>query len=96
MASQQIGNVKIKVGQWTDPRDNQVKSRTRTIGKLMQGDDGHFFVIMNAEALSTQLFALARKKNEDSIILNVWKDDLQGTRQAPTGTVSDGDSDEPY
>ncbi len=96
MASQQLGNVKIKVGQWTDPRDGQVKDRTRTIGKLMQNEKGHFFVIMNAEALSTQLFALARKKNEDSIILNVWKDEPQGTRQSPTGTVSDGDSDEPY
>jgi hypothetical protein len=93
MASTHLGNVKIKVGQWTDPRDGQVKGRNRSIGKLMQGDDGRHFIIVNAEALSTQLFALARKKGEDSVILNVWPDDpKQGTAfaSAPAADEDDG------
>ena len=75
MAARKTHGISIKVGQYTDPRDNQVKSRTRSIGKLMRGDDGRQFIILNAECLSTQLFALARKKGEDTVILSLWDED---------------------
>ena len=74
MAARKTHGISIKVGQYTDPRDGQAKSRTRSIGKLMMGDDGRQFIILNAECLSTQLFALARKKGEDTVILSLWEE----------------------
>lgn len=65
-------DIAIRVGEYTKP-DGTTGHRTRTIGRLMRADDGRPFILINAEALSTQLFALARKKGDDSIILSCFE-----------------------
>lgn len=81
----------IKVGEYE--KDGQKKSRTRTIGRLMKSDDGHPFILLNAECLSTQLFALSRKKGDDSVILSCFEAEAkQPPREAPEA----GDESGPF
>lgn len=78
-------DIAIRVGEYTKP-DGSTGYRTRTIGRLMQAADGRPFILMNAEALSTQLFALARKKGDDSIILSCFE---PREREAGPGMAAD-------
>lgn len=81
-------DIAIKVGEYE--KDGQKKSRSRTIGRLMRSDDGRPFILLNAECLSTQLFALSRKKGDDSVILSCF--DAEPKSAAPESHEAD---DEP-
>lgn len=71
----------IKVGEYE--KDGQKKSRNRTIGRLMKSDDGHPFILLNAEVLSTPLFALSRKKGDDSVILSCFESEAKAKTTEP-------------
>jgi hypothetical protein len=88
MAADKTHDVSIQVGSYTD-RDGKTKSRSRTVGKLMRGEDGRMFIILHAEVLNTSLFALANPKRQDSVILNCWEERKETTQSAPTGEVDE-------
>lgn len=82
MASEFLGDIAIKVGTYTD-KEGKEKGEYRRIGRLMRSDDGEF-LLLNADALSMQLFALANKDRKSSVIASVFKprEDQGGGRQA--------------
>jgi hypothetical protein len=93
MASSKTHDISIKVGEYTRA-DGTIGFRTRSIGKLMRNEQGNPYIIINADALSTQLFALARKKGEDTIFLNCWepdKDNQQQQKPRPPAAADDED-----
>lgn len=87
MAAHKTHDISIQVGSYTD-REGNTKSRSRTIGKLMRGDDGREFIILHAEVLNTSLFALANPKRQDSVILNCWEEKKESA-PAATGQVDE-------
>jgi hypothetical protein len=87
MAAHKTHDVSIQFGSYTD-REGNTKSRSRTIGKLMRGDDGRAFIILHAEVLNTSLFALANPKRQDSVILNCWEEKKEPAAAA-TGEVDE-------
>jgi hypothetical protein len=95
MASSKTHDISIKVGEYTRP-DGTIGFRTRTIGKLMRNEDGKPYIIINADALSTQLFALARKKGEDTIFQNCWEPDKQGQQQQQRPPAAADDDEVTY
>ena len=67
------GNLSVKVGEYE--KDGKKKGQYKTIGRLMSGNDGSEFILLDAMVISMQLFALANPKQQDSIIVSIFRDE---------------------
>lgn len=93
MSAQRTHDLSIKVGEYIGS-DQQTKSRSRHIGQAFTTADGRIFIRIHAEALNPIFSAMARKKGEDSIILNLWPIEAK-EKPAATAAASE-DDDIPY
>ena len=93
MASKFLGEIAIKVGEYTD-RQNAVKGEYRRIGRLMQSDDGGYFLLLNADVLPMQLNYLANKERKSSLLCSVFAPrDEQGGGAKPAAGAAPGSDD---
>ena len=67
------GNLSVKGGEYE--KDGKKKGQYKTIGRLMSGNDGSEFILLDAMVISMQLFALANPKQQDSIIVSIFRDE---------------------
>lgn len=77
------GSLSVKVGEYE--KDGAKKGRYKTIGRIMANNDGKEFILLDATAISMQLFALANPKREDSIIVSIYRDEKDGGGDAGEG-----------
>lgn len=90
MPATRTHSVKIRVGEWTDDK-GQTHGRYRTIGTGFTDEDGRSFLRLHAEALNPVLAALARKKGQDTILLNLWSDNEDERRPGSSTAAEDDD-----
>lgn len=83
-----VGDIAIKIGEYE--KNGEKKGEFRRIGRLMRSDDGPF-VLLNADALSMQLFALANKDRRSSVICSVFE-----PRDGSGGGRTANPDDEPF
>ena len=83
-------NAAVVVGEYTDANGNK-KKRYKTIGAVMESEHGPY-LLLDATALSMQLFALANRDRRDSVLVSLFDVDRdRGGQDAPPA-----DDDIPY
>jgi hypothetical protein len=63
-------DVAVAIGEYTDAAGNK-KKRYKSIGAIMQGEHG-LYMLLDATALSMQLFALANRDRRDSVLVSLF------------------------
>lgn len=92
MSAQHSHDLSIKVGEYQS--GSETKSRNRNIGRVFTAEDGRLFIRIHAEALNPILASMARRKGEDSVILNLWP--AEGKPKANGDKTAAEDDDIPY
>jgi hypothetical protein len=73
--SRKVGDISVKTG--TYEKNGQTKGKWKTIGALMENDEGQYFLMLDATVISMQLFALANKDRDSHITCSVFTDNRQ-------------------
>jgi hypothetical protein len=68
----------VAIGEYTDAQGGK-KKRYKTIGAIMQGEHG-LYMLLDATALSMQLFALANRDRRDSVLVSMFDADRERER----------------
>lgn len=95
MPATRTHSVKIRVGEWTDDK-GQTHGRYRTIGSGFTDEDGRSFLRIHVEAFNPGLAALARKKGQDTILLNLWSENDDERRPVSSTAAAAEDDDIPF
>lgn len=89
--SRKVFDACLPIGEYTAPTGEK-KKRYKTIGAVMEGDDGGQFLLLDATVLSMQVFALANRDRRDSVLVSLF----DANRERHETRQPGGDDDIPY
>lgn len=81
----------LAVGEYTDQNGDK-KKRYKTIGALMDSEHGPY-LLLDADVLSMQLFALANRERRDSVLVSLFDANRERGASKPAATSAE---DVPY